>query len=220
MFVLFFTAKMPPTVMYTTTTVPAFLQQLEMESNGKRVRPDGHPATHATAPVVFGDAGTNGQHAFFQMLHQGTDVVPLEFIAVARSVEGPADLHRKLLSNVIAQAEALLVGRTEADVRAELEAKGMAPAEIKTLAPQRAFPGDRPSTMIVLDRLTPETLGALIALYEHKVFVEGRIVGVNSFDQWGVELGKSLANRVLEELEGGPVKPHDPSTAALIARLK
>ena len=202
------------------TLLPAFLQQLEMESNGKQVRPDGHRALRATAPVVFGDAGTNGQHAFFQMLHQGTDVVPLEFIAVARQDEGPADLHRKLISNVIAQAEALLVGRSEAEVRAELEAKGVAAAEIETLAPQRTFPGDRPSTMIVLDRLTPERLGALIALYEHKVLVEGVLWEINSFDQWGVELGKSLASRVLAELEGGPARPHDPSTTALIQRLK
>ena len=202
------------------TLLPAFLQQLEMESNGKLVRPDGRPALRATAPVVFGDAGTNGQHAFFQMLHQGTDVVPLEFIAVARQDEGPADLHRKLLSNVIAQAEALLVGRSEADVRAELQAKGMAAAEIATLAPQRAFPGDRPSTTIVLDRLTPESLGALIALYEHKVLVEGVLWQINSFDQWGVELGKSLASRVLAELEGGPAQRHDASTRALIERLK
>jgi glucose-6-phosphate isomerase len=202
------------------TLLPAFLQQLEMESNGKRVRADGHLALRATAPVVFGDAGTNGQHAFFQMLHQGTDVVPLEFIAVAGQDEGPPDLHRKLLSNVIAQAEALLVGRSEADVRADLEARGLPAAEIDTLAPQRAFPGDRPSTTIVLDRLTPQSLGALIALYEHKVLVEGVLWQINSFDQWGVELGKSLASGVLAELEGAPAQAHDPSTAALIARLK
>jgi glucose-6-phosphate isomerase len=202
------------------TLLPPFLQQLEMESNGKRVGADGRPVQHATAPVVFGDAGTNGQHAFFQQLHQGVDVVPLEFIAVAKQDEGPADLHRKLLSNVIAQAEALLVGKTEATVRAELAAKGVSFAEIETLAPQKTFPGDRPSTTIVLDRLTPESLGALIALYEHKVLVEGTIWGINSFDQWGVELGKSLANRVLGELEGGPVEAHDPSTTALIARLR
>ncbi len=202
------------------TLLPAFLQQLEMESNGKRVRTDGRPAEHATAPVVFGDAGTNGQHAFFQQLHQGVDVVPLEFIAVAKQDEGPAELHRKLLSNVIAQAEALLVGKSEAAVRAELQAKGVSIAEIEILAPQKTFPGNRPSTTIVLDRLTPETLGALIALYEHKVLVEGTIWGVNSFDQWGVELGKSLANRVLGELEGGAAQAHDPSTTALIARLR
>jgi glucose-6-phosphate isomerase len=202
------------------TLLPAFLQQLEMESNGKRVRPDGTPAPRATAPVVFGDAGTNGQHAFFQLLHQGTDVIPVEFVAVAAQDEGPADLHRKLLSNVIAQAEALLVGRTEADVREELAGKGMEAAEIDVLAPQRAFPGDRPSTTIVLDRLTPEGLGALIALYEHKVLVEGVLWRINSFDQWGVELGKSLATRVLSELEGGEPKAHDPSTTALIERLR
>ena len=202
------------------TLLPAFLQQLEMESNGKRVRADGSPAPRATAPVVFGDAGTNGQHAFFQLLHQGTDTVPVEFIAVAQQEEGPPDLHRKLLSNVIAQAEALLVGRTEAEVREELVGNGLDEAEIDTLAPQRAFPGDRPSTTIVLDRLTPERLGALIALYEHKVLVEGVLWGINSFDQWGVELGKSLAARVLGELDGGATKPHDPSTTELIRRLK
>ena len=201
------------------TLLPAFLQQLEMESNGKRVRPDGTPVGRATAPVVFGDAGTNGQHAFFQLLHQGTDVVPVEFIAVANQDEGPAELHRMLLSNVIAQAEALLVGRTEAEVREELTAKGVDMTEIDTLAPQRAFPGDRPSTMIVLDWLTPERLGALIALYEHKVLVEGVLWGVNSFDQWGVELGKAMANRVLAEWESGEAKPHDPSTTELIRRL-
>lgn len=200
--------------------LPAFLQQLEMESNGKRVRIDGTPVLRATAPVVFGDAGTNGQHAFFQMLHQGTDVIPVEFIAVAHQDEGPADLHRKLLANVIAQAEALMIGRSEAEVRAELTARGMAAAEIETLAPQRTFPGDRPSTMIVLDRLTPHSLGALIALYEHKVLVEGVLWQINSFDQWGVELGKSLASWVLGELEGDAMQAHDPSTTALIERLK
>ncbi len=196
--------------------LPAFLQQLEMESNGKRVRRDGTPVLRATAPVVFGDAGTNGQHAFFQMLHQGTDVIPVEFIAVAHQDEGPAELHRKLLANVIAQAEALMIGRSEADVRADRAAAGLADEEMDALAPQRAFPGDRPSTMIVLDRLTPQSLGALIALYEHKVLVEGVVWGVNSFDQWGVELGKSLAHRVLGELEGGARLAHDPSTTALI----
>ncbi len=200
--------------------LPAFLQQLEMESNGKRVGPDGRPVARATAPVVFGEPGTNGQHAFFQMLHQGTDVIPVEFIAMAHSDEGPPGLHEKLLANVLAQAEALMVGRSEADVRAELQAKGVAGEAADILAPQRAFPGDRPSTMIVMDRLTPERLGALIALYEHKVFVEGVLWGINSFDQWGVELGKAMANRILPELEGGAAAAHDPSTTALIARLK
>jgi glucose-6-phosphate isomerase len=200
--------------------LPAFLQQLEMESNGKSVSPSGRPAPHATAPVVFGEPGTNAQHAFFQMLHQGADVVPVEFIGVARNREGPAGAHAKLLSNLLAQAEALMVGRAEAEVRAELAAKGWAPAAMDGLAPQRAFAGNRPSSLIVMDELTPQALGALIALYEHKTFVEGVLWEINSFDQWGVELGKALANRILPELQGGPALPHDPSTAAWIARLR
>jgi glucose-6-phosphate isomerase len=197
-----------------------FLQQLEMESNGKRMSADGKPMTLATSPVVFGDPGTNAQHAFFQMLHQGMDIIPLEFIGVARSDEGPSGAHAKLLSNLLAQAEALMIGRSEADVRAELLAKGIDSAAIDRLAPQRVFPGDRPSTLIVMDRLTPHALGALIALYEHKTLVEGAIWGINSFDQWGVELGKTLADRILPELEGGLHVEHDPSTNAWITRLK
>jgi len=198
----------------------AFLQQLEMESNGKRVTATGQPVAHPTAASVFGDAGTNGQHAFFQLLHQGTDVVPVDILAVAQGSEGDPAAQTKLLANAVAQAEALLVGRTEADVRAELTAAGKSAAEIDALAPQRTFPGDRPSSFILLDRLDPERLGALVALYEHKTFVEGVLWGINSFDQWGVELGKTLATRVLGELEGGPAGAHDPSTAALIARLR
>jgi glucose-6-phosphate isomerase len=198
----------------------AFLQQLEMESNGKRVGTDGRPVARATCPVVFGDEGTNVQHAYFQQMHQGTDVTPLEFVAVAEPGDGSADMHKKLLSNVLAQAEALMVGRSEDDVRAELSAKGLSADQIDVLAPQRTFPGGRPSTLVLLDRLTPERFGALIALYEHKTFVEGVIWGINSFDQWGVELGKVLANRILPELEGEASNAHDPSTAALIERLR
>jgi len=198
----------------------AFLQQLEMESNGKRMTADGRPVQHATATSVFGDAGTNGQHAFFQLLHQGTDVIPVDIVAVRQGSEGDPTAQTKLLANAIAQAEALMAGRSEVDVRAELEAAGRAGDEIDALAPQRTFPGDRPSSFILLERLDPERLGALIALYEHKTFVEGVLWGINSFDQWGVELGKSLAMRVLGELEGGPAGAHDPSTQALIARLK
>jgi glucose-6-phosphate isomerase len=181
-----------------------FLQQLEMESNGKRVTADGAPVARPTAASVFGDAGTNGQHAFFQLLHQGTDVIPVDFVAVRLGAEGDPAAQTKLLANVVAQAEALMVGRP--------------PAE--TPDSQRAFPGDRPSSFILMERLDPEALGALIALYEHKTFVEGVLWGINSFDQWGVELGKTLAARVLTELEGGPAGAHDPSTAALIARLR
>ena len=199
--------------------LPAFLQQLEMESNGKQTGVDGRPVIHATATVVFGDAGTNGQHAFFQLLHQGVDVIPVDLVGFAASDEGPAHMHAKLTANLLAQAEALMIGRTETDVRAELAARGLGAAEIDVLAPQRTFPGNRPTSLILGARLSPESLGALLALYEHKTFVEGVIWGINSFDQWGVELGKTLAVRLLDELEGGPRLSHDPSTTALVARL-
>jgi glucose-6-phosphate isomerase len=199
--------------------LPAFLQQLEMESNGKQVTREGKPVSRATAPSVFGDAGTNGQHAFFQLLHQGTDIIPVDLILVEKG-EGPAGMQAKLLANGIAQAEALMIGRPEAEVVAELQAKGVEAAEIQSLAPQRTFPGNRPTTTILAPELTPQALGALIALYEHKTFVEGVIWGINSFDQWGVELGKTLAVRILGELEGGAPLSHDPSTRRLIARLK
>jgi len=182
--------------------LPAFLQQLEMESNGKSVDLDGAPVARPTAASVFGDAGTNGQHAFFQLLHQGTDIIPVDFIAVARTDEGLAGMHEMLLANCLAQAEALMVGQPQA-------------AE-----PYRVFEGNRPSSMILLDRLTPHAFGALLALYEHKTFVEGMLWRINSFDQFGVELGKKLASGILAELTGGPAQPHDPSTAALIARLR
>ena len=200
------------------TLLPAFLQQLEMESNGKGVTQEGARAPRATAVTVFGDAGTNGQHAFFQLLHQGTDVIPVDLLLVAEG-EGPPDMHAKLLANGIAQAEALMTGRSEADVRAELKATGMDQAEIDALAPQRTFPGDRPTTTIVLPRVDGFSLGALLALYEHKVFVEGVLWGINSFDQWGVELGKTLAARILGELQGATRFQHDPSTERLVVRF-
>jgi glucose-6-phosphate isomerase len=179
-----------------------YLQQLEMESNGKRVTVTGEPVAHATAAAVFGNAGTTDQHAFFQMLHQGTDVIPVDFVAVAQASEGPPHQQAILLANAIAQAEALMTGQANA-------------AE-----PHRDFPGDRPSSFILMERLTPQALGALIALYEHKVFVEGVLWHIDSFDQWGVELGKTLATAVLGELQGGEAGAHDASTAALIDRLK
>jgi glucose-6-phosphate isomerase len=199
---------------------PDFLQQLEMESNGKRVTATGAPVARGTAASVFGDAGTNGQHAFFQLLHQGTDIIPVDFVAVAEATEGEPSQQTKLLANVIAQAEALLVGRSADEVRAELETKGVSPAEVEALVPQRTFPGDRPSSFILMRRLTAEALGALIALHEHKTFVEGVLWEINSFDQWGVELGKTLAARILPELDGAASNPHDPSTTALIGLLK
>jgi glucose-6-phosphate isomerase len=181
--------------------LPAYLQQLEMESNGKRVDTDGQALPFATAPVLWGEPGTNGQHAYFQMLHQGTDVVPVEFVAVKQARHSLPGHQTLLLANVLAQAQALMLGKTDA-------------------GGHKHFTGNRPSTFLLLDDLTPASLGALIALQEHRVFVSGSLWGINSFDQWGVELGKVLAARILPELEGGPAGTHDPSTAALIARLR
>lgn len=200
--------------------LPNFLQQQEMESNGKQADIDGRPVARATAATVFGDAGTNVQHAFFQLMHQGTDIIPLDIVAVAQAGEGEHANQTKLLANAIAQAEALMVGKSESEVRVELAAQGLAPASIEVLAPQKTFHGNRPSSFILMEKLTPQALGALIALYEHKTFVEGALWRINSFDQWGVELGKTLASRILKELEGGAPAAHDPSTAALVARLK
>jgi glucose-6-phosphate isomerase len=199
--------------------LPSWLQQLEMESNGKRVDAQGRPVARATAASVFGEVGSTSQHAFFQLLHQGTDIIPVDIVAVRRAREGDPEAQRKLLANAIAQAEALMVGRSEADVRSELAAAGLPPERIDELAPQRSFPGDRPTSFVLLDQVTPEALGALLALYEHKTFVEGVLWGINSFDQWGVELGKTLAGRVLSDLARG-AGPHDPSTSALIGKVR
>ena len=181
--------------------LPAYLQQLEMESNGKRVDHEGRLLPFATSPVVWGEPGTNGQHAFFQMLHQGTDVVPLEFIAVRDAAHDLPGHHPKLLANALAQAQALLQGKQDT-------------------GGHRNFPGNRPSTFFVLEKLNPETLGALIALYEHRVFVSGALWGINSFDQWGVELGKVLAKEIEPRLANGDTRGLDPSTAGLLARLR
>jgi glucose-6-phosphate isomerase len=188
--------------------LPAYLQQLEMESNGKSVDASGKPLTQSTAPVVWGEAGTNGQHAFFQMLHQGTDVIPVEFVAVKTPTYDAGNIntasqalhHQALLANVIAQAQALMQGKADA-------------------GGHKNFPGNRPSTFILLDALTPETLGALIALYEHRVFVSGVLWGINSFDQFGVELGKVLAKDIEPRLASGDATELDASTAGLLKIL-
>ena len=204
---------------------PAYLQQGDMESNGKSVDRDGRRVGYDTGPVVWGEPGTNGQHAFFQLIHQGTRLVPCDFIGAVNPAHEVGDHHLKLLANLFAQTEALMRGKTEAEVRAELGAKGLAAAEVDLLAPHRAFPGNRPTTTILLDRLTPRTLGMLIAAYEHKIFVQGVIWRINSFDQWGVELGKVLAKTVLGEeralLAGDEVDlgGHDSSTAGLLRRF-
>ncbi|MGZ8294293.1 MAG: glucose-6-phosphate isomerase [Telluria sp.] len=200
---------------------PAYLQQLEMESNGKRVTRDGHPVDTETCPVIWGDCGTNGQHAYFQLLHQGTEVTPIDFIAALRPAHEYENHHAALLANCFAQSEAFMKGKTLAEVRADLQQQGLSPTEIDRLAPHKTFPGNRPSNTILMEYLNPFTLGALIALYEHKTFVQGVIWDVNSFDQWGVELGKVLAKNIEAELTG-EAKPerHDSSTNGLIAMAK
>ena len=202
--------------------LPAYLQQLEMESNGKRVAMDGSDLTIHSGPVVWGEPGTNGQHAFYQLIHQGTRVVPCEFL-VAREGHEPdlAHMHLLLVSNCLAQSEALLRGRSLDEARAIMARKGADGAELERQARHRVFPGNRPSTTLVYPKLTPFVLGQIIALYEHRVFVEGVILGLNSYDQWGVELGKELALALQPVLEGKVgTEGKDGSTAALVAYLK
>lgn len=200
---------------------PAYLQQADMESNGKSVTRGGQPVDYATGPVLFGEPGTNGQHAFYQLIHQGTQIIPCDFIATATSHNPVGDHHRILLSNALAQPEALMRGKTADEVRAEMAKSGKSTAEIETLVPHRVFAGNKPSNTILMKSLTPATLGALVALYEHKIFVQGVVWDINSFDQWGVELGKQLAGRILPELADGPKDgAHDGSTAGLIRWLR
>ncbi|SDE08454.1 glucose-6-phosphate isomerase [Rhodospira trueperi] len=199
----------------------AHFQQVDMESNGKRVTLDGASVTYDTGPVIFGEPGTNGQHSFYQLIHQGTRLIPCDFIAPAVSHNPMGDHHPILLSNFFAQTEALMKGKTEDEARAELEASGKSADEIAALLPHKVFPGDRPTNSILVKRIDPRVLGKLVALYEHKVFVQGAVWGVNSFDQWGVELGKQLAKAILPELAGdGPVSGHDASTNGLINAYK
>jgi glucose-6-phosphate isomerase len=200
--------------------LPAYLQQLEMESNGKAVDLDGEALPYDTSAVVWGEPGTNGQHAFFQMLHQGTDVIPLEFIAVRTPSHPHASLHTKALANCLAQGQALMVGKTAEQARRERAPTASDAIADDVLARHRSFAGNRPSTTLVLDALTPRSLGALIALYEHRVFTSGAVWGINSFDQWGVELGKALCNDLLPRFATGDTTGLDPSTAALLRRLR
>jgi glucose-6-phosphate isomerase len=202
--------------------LPAYLQQLDMESNGKGVTIDGKPVTGPTGPVVWGEPGTNGQHAFFQLLHQGTDTIPVEFIVAAKGHEPHLDnQHEMLLANCLAQSEALMRGRTLDEAKAQLAAKNLPKSEVNRIAPHRVFTGNRPSITIIHDILDPYTLGRLIALYEHRVFVEAQLYGINAFDQWGVELGKELATELLPVVSG-EVKPKDKdaSTQGLVAHLR
>jgi glucose-6-phosphate isomerase len=191
---------------------PAYLQQLTMESNGKHVTLQGTPVDYGTSPIVWGEPGTNGQHSFYQMIHQGTTLVPCDFIGFAQSLNPLGEHHDLLMANVFAQTEALAFGKTAAQV----EAEGTPPR----LVPHRVFEGNRPTTTILADRLTPAVLGALVALYEHSVFTQGAIWNIDSFDQWGVELGKALAKRIGTELGAAeaPAAGHDSSTTTLMRR--
>ncbi|TPJ27674.1 glucose-6-phosphate isomerase [Mesorhizobium sp. B2-7-2] len=201
--------------------LPAYLQQLDMESNGKSVTLDGTAVATPTGPLVWGEPGTNGQHAFFQLLHQGTDFIPVEFLAAAVGHEPELKhQHDLLLANCLAQSEAFMKGRTLEEARAQMLAKGMKPADVDRIAPHRVFSGDRPSLTILYRKLDPRTLGRLIALYEHRVFVEGTLFNINSFDQWGVELGKELATGLLPVVEGKETAAkRDASTAGLVGHI-
>jgi glucose-6-phosphate isomerase len=196
---------------------PAYLQQADMESNGKQVDRDGNPVDYTTGPVLFGEIGIASQHAFYQLLHQGTKLVPADMLAPISNYRCIAHHHRALMSNIFAQAEALMRGKTESEARAELEASGLAADAVEALLPYKVFPGNRPTNTFLFYTLNPHTLGTLIALYEHKIFVQGVIWNLNSFDQWGVELGKQLASSILDELnDGEAVATHDSSTNGLI----
>jgi glucose-6-phosphate isomerase len=198
---------------------PAYLQQLDMESNGKSVSRDGGMAEFATGPIIFGEPGTNGQHAFFQLLHQGTDVTPIDFLVAAEPIDADAHHHELLFANCLAQSEAFMRGRSLAEAKAQLRAQKLGEAEVEALAPHKVFSGDRPSSVLLYRRLDPRTLGRLVALYEHKVFVQSVIWDINPFDQWGVELGKELANRLAPIVENAsaPLDGLDASTAGLIS---
>ena len=196
---------------------PAYLQQQDMESNGKSVTLNGKPVGWSTGPIVWGEPGTNGQHAFYQLIHQGTDVIPCDFLIAAQPHEKLPPHHDKLVANVLAQSEALMLGKTEEEVVAELKAQGLDKDQIKALTPHKVFPGNRPSNTLFYKQLTPELLGSLVALYEHKVFVQGVIWNVNSYDQWGVELGKQLAKALLPKVQGEQSgEGHDSSTQGLL----
>jgi len=201
---------------------PAYLQQLDMESNGKRVSIDGTPLETASGPIVWGEPGTNGQHAFFQLLHQGTDVVPVEFMIAAKGREPElGHQHQLLIANCLAQSEAFMKGRTYEEAAAQLRDKGMDEAQIEKIAPHRVFTGNRPSLTLVYETLTPYALGRLIALYEHRVFVEAQIFGINAYDQWGVELGKELATDLLPVVKGeADGSGHDSSTVELAELIR
>jgi glucose-6-phosphate isomerase len=203
--------------------LPSYLQQADMESNGKYVTSEGHQVNYSTGPVLWGEAGTNGQHAFYQLIHQGTKIIPCDFILPIHSHNPISNniQHDILVSNCFAQSEALAMGKTEEEVRAEMIEQKKTPEEIEMLVPHRTFLGNRPSNTLLVGKITPRTLGAIIAMYEHKIFVQGVIWDVNSYDQWGVELGKQLATAIQKDIQSAePITSHDCSTNGLLNMYK
>ncbi len=199
--------------------LPAYLQQGIMESNGKYVGRDGKPVDYQTGTIIWGASGTNAQHAFFQLIHQGTKLIPADFIGFKKSLSGNTDHQNKLLANFIAQTEALMTGKTKDQVMSELQNSGLSESQQRELAPFKVFEGNKPTNTILIEQLTPENLGALIALYEHKIFVQGVLWNIYSYDQWGVELGKQLATKVLDDICGKAQNSHDPSTLKLLSKI-
>ena len=214
----FFGAESEALIPYTQylQKLAPYLQQGIMESNGKSVGRDGKPVNYQTGTIIWGEPGTNSQHAFFQLIHQGTKLIPTDFIGFVKPLYGNEDHHDKLMSNFFAQTEALLNGKTESQVKAEFEKQNITGAKAAYLLPFKIFTGNKPTNTILIDKLTPKSLGSLIALYEHKIFVQGVIWNIFSYDQWGVELGKQLANSILDEIHSGTVKNHDNSTEFLL----
>ena len=214
----FFKAETQAIIPYTQYLhrLPAYLQQAIMESNGKSVDRNGNPVNYETGNIVWGEPGTNSQHAFFQLIHQGTKLIPADFIGFKRSLHGEHDHHNKLMANFFAQTEALLQGKTSAEVEAEFASKTVAAEDVTFLTPFKVFEGNKPTTTILIDKLTPGSLGKLIAMYEHIIFVQGIIWNIYSYDQWGVELGKQLASKILSEIDKNDIKSHDSSTSRLL----
>ena len=218
----FYNAETEAIIPYTQylSRFSAYLQQGIMESNGKSVDRNGETTAYQTGTIIWGEPGTNSQHAFFQLIHQGTKLIPADFIGFKHSLHGNTDHHNKLMANFFAQTEALMNGKTEEEVLKELEDKKMSAAEIKKLAPFKVFTGNNPTNTLLIDKLTPKSLGSLIALYEHKIFVQGILWNIFSYDQWGVELGKQLAGTILKDIEGSEISKHDSSTLRLLQYFK
>jgi len=218
----FFGAESEAVIPYTQYLhrLPAYLQQAIMESNGKSVDRNGTPISYETGNIIWGEPGTNSQHAFFQLIHQGTKLIPADFIGFKKSLHGNTDHHDKLMANFFAQTEALMNGKTEAQVLSEFEGSTLSRKRIEQLTPFKVFEGNKPTTTYLIDVLSPKTLGALIAMYEHKIFVQGVIWNIYSYDQWGVELGKQLAKQILSDFKDVKTSNHDASTKQLMISYK